>query len=657
MPSRVPAARKSTTNLEVSPMNRPGIAPTRTTRLILLAAALGFSLAPPAFAAPARNWVDMPRTFVVLNATGPAAARLFADQLENAGGHAAVVYESGAAVVYADDAVLARPECSGSVARSYRSSIDEAALTSLDARTGGAASAWNFARTLDNLEAVGAVSAADPIDRTGFADAGPRPVALERFAPRAPQDGYESLPRGAEYYDTSEFMAGSVAVGVWLLEDPGTTYDWTPAEQAQTYGGVQASLDNWVRKGGAPAFLTFFIEQHSGAMVSGTPILNPQSMDQTWIDEVLGNAGWAGANAFEKCFAYNNSIRASFGTNWCYSIFIVDSDPAVNQGLFSTGGYAWAYYGGPWIYMSRYSTWAYNWPRYYGVVPMHETGHIFMDTDEYNATLQYGGYLNLPDADGVQCIMNQNDSTRVCSATRGQLGWRDLDANGIIEPLDVPPIANLTPATPDPTTDAWPTWSGRAEVAMLANLNPLSNYYPPHDQTIARINAVEGRVDGGAWSPAIASDGGFDGYGEDFSWTPSAPLAAGGHLVEARAHTSVGRWSTVYGADSITVSLLAGVYDTGIDGALALMSPVPNPAHGAQLLRYRLPVAGPVRLVVVGVDGRPIRTLFDGARPAGPGQITWDGRDETGHPVPPAVYFVRIESAAGTRARKIVMLR
>ncbi len=624
--------------------------------LLTLAAALSLGLAPHASAAPARSWVDMPRTFVVLNASGPAAARIFADQLEAAGGHASVVYESGAAVVYADDAVLARPACSGSILRSFRSSIDEGALAALEPPAAEAAGAWNFARTLGDLGAAAGHPAGDAIDRAGFADAGPRPVPLASFAPLAPQDAYTSLPRGAQYYDTSEFMAGSVAVGVWLLEDPGTTYNWSATEQTQTYGGVQASLDNWVRKGGAKAFLTFFVQQHSGAMVSGTPILNPQSMDQVWIDEVLGNAGWTGANAFEKCFAYNNSIRTSFGTNWCYSIFIVDSNPLVNQGLFSTGGYAWAYYGGPWIYMSRYSSWAYNATSYAGVVPMHETGHIFMDTDEYNATLQYGGYLNLPDADGGSCIMNMNDSVWVCTATRGQLGWRDLDANGIIEPLDVPPTTALTPVAPDPTPDPAPTWTGQAQVALLANLNPLSNYYPPHDQTIARIDAVECRVDGGSWGPATASDGSFDGYVEGFSWTPSPALAVGGHLIESRAHTTVGRWSAVYGADSITITS-AGVDDVRPDGTLALLAPMPNPARGTPLLRYRLPAAGPVRLAVLGVDGRPVRTLLDGVRPAGPGQITWDGRDQAGRAVAPAVYIVRLESPAGARARKIVMLR
>jgi hypothetical protein len=381
------------------------------------------------------------------------------------------------------------------------------------------------------------------------------------------------------------------------------------------------------------------------------------SMDETWVNEALGNLGWTGADGYEKCFAYNHSIRDAYAAQWCYSIFVADSNPSVNQGLFEGGGYAWAYFGGPWIYMSRYSTWAFNYTRYYAVVPMHETGHIFMDTDEYDGTTQYGGYLNAPDHDFAQCIMNQNDSTRVCVETRNQLGWRDLDANGVIEPLDVPPGTSLTPVAPDPTTNPAPVWTGRAQVATLVNLNPFSYYSPPHDQTIARISDVECRADAGAWGAATASDGAFDGYGEDFTWTP-APLAAGTHVIEARARTTVGVWSTVYASDTVTVAPNVGVGDPArAGGGLVLLPPEPNPARAGATLRFFLPEAGRVRVRIAGIDGRRVRLLLDRDRPAGSGSLAWDGRDESGRRAPPGVYVCRIETHAGSAARRLAVVR
>lgn len=603
------------------------------------------------------GWENAPRAFVMLRDPSPAALAAFADSLEAAGGHASVLYSSGAAVVYGDDSILARGEIAGAITGIFRSELDPRAFETLDPGRRQAGGAWNAALALGDLDA--GPENDSPLAPSGhpLPDAGPRPVALASRPALSVLDSFIHAPEGADYYDTSEFLAGRVAVGVWLLEDAGPGMVWSASEVTETLGGVQAGLDNWVRKGGAPAFLTFFVETHTNVIVSGTPIQNPISMDETWVNETLGNLGWTGANGFEKCFAYNNAIRSAYNSNWCYSIFIVDSNPNVNQGLFTGGGYAWAYFGGPWAYMSRVSTWAYNSTRYHAVVPMHETGHIFMVTDEYDGIAQYGGYLNTPDNDFTQCIMNQNDSTRVCQTTRNQLGWRDLDGDGIIEPLDVPPVTSLTPVASDPTTDATPTWSGRAQVATLANLNPLSNYRPPHDQTIAFISAVQGRADGGAWTTATASDGAFDGRGEDFTWTP-APLAAGTHVIEVRALTSVGNWSAAFGRDTLTVTSNVAVAEPTRSGAgLALFPPEPNPATAGALFRFTLPALGFVNLAIFGVDGRRLRMLLEGERPAGPGSLTWDGRDDAGNVLPPGVYLCRVRSKAGSVLRRLAVVR
>lgn len=615
--------------------------------------ALALGLAVPGGPAGARSWEHSPRALVVLRDDAPGGARSFADRLEAAGGHVAVVTSSRTAVVYADDAILAGETLRPWVASVHRGATEPAGAAAGDGGAARAVAMWNMALEMP------AASPADDGPGPAEADAGKLPVRLPAHPAlqRAAQSG--AWPYGADYYDTSEFMAGSVAVGVWLLEAAGPGYDWSADEVTQTLAGVQSGLENWVRKGGAPAFLTFYLDIHTGVPVSGVPISNAMSMDQTWVNEALGNAGWPGGNGFEKAFAYNNAIRDTFETNWCYSIVIVDSNPNVNQGLFSGGGYAWSYYGGPWVYMSRYSTWAYNAASYYAVVPMHESGHTFMSTDEYDGVIQYGGYLNLPDQN-VRCIMNRNDSTTVCSWTRGQLGWRDLDGDGVIDPLSTPPLANLSAHAPDPTAEPTPAWSGAASVTTLPNLNPLSNYYPPHAQTIARIDAVECRVDGGEWSAASADDGAFDGYAEAFSWT-APPLMDGEHVVEARAHTSAGVWSAAYGADTLTVSgSPVGVPEQPVAGSAAIevFSPRPNPARGACDVRFALARGGVVSAGIFDAGGRLVRRLAD-AREFGAGahSLHWDGRDDEGRPVPPGVLLVQVVAGPSRATRRFVVVR
>jgi flagellar hook assembly protein FlgD len=73
-------------------------------------------------------------------------------------------------------------------------------------------------------------------------------------------------------------------------------------------------------------------------------------------------------------------------------------------------------------------------------------------------------------------------------------------------------------------------------------------------------------------------------------------------------------------------------------------------------LHFVLPAAGAVELTVFDVSGRRVRTLIAGPRPAGAGEISWDGRDETGHPVRAGLYLARLRTGAGARTGRLVRL-
>lgn len=65
-------------------------------------------------------------------------------------------------------------------------------------------------------------------------------------------------------------------------------------------------------------------------------------------------------------------------------------------------------------------------------------------------------------------------------------------------------------------------------------------------------------------------------------------------------------------------------------------------------VRYTLPAAVRTTVGIYGPNEERVRLLLDGAE-QGPGQfqVTWDGRDEEGRPVPDEAYFVRIDLARG----------
>jgi hypothetical protein len=103
---------------------------------------------------------------------------------------------------------------------------------------------------------------------------------------------------------------------------------------------------------------------------------------------------------------------------------------------------------------------------------------------------------------------------------------------------------------------------------------------------------------------------------------------------------------------------------TGVETAAARGMPparlhplVPNPFNPSTTVRFTLASAARVRLTVFDVAGARVRVLANGAFPAGEHRILWDGRNDRGTDVGSAAYFVRLEAAGRSNARKVVLLR
>lgn len=83
----------------------------------------------------------------------------------------------------------------------------------------------------------------------------------------------------------------------------------------------------------------------------------------------------------------------------------------------------------------------------------------------------------------------------------------------------------------------------------------------------------------------------------------------------------------------------------------------PNPFRGATEVRFDLPRAGRVGVVVYDAAGRELRQLAEGAMAAGPHTVRWDGADASGHRVPSGVYFYRLSIDGRTEGRRVIVAR
>ncbi len=74
-------------------------------------------------------------------------------------------------------------------------------------------------------------------------------------------------------------------------------------------------------------------------------------------------------------------------------------------------------------------------------------------------------------------------------------------------------------------------------------------------------------------------------------------------------------------------------------------------------IRYTLPSAGPVSLVIHDLTGAARRSLASAILPAGEHCVTWDGADAKGNRLPNGLYFAVLRTTAGETVRKLVLER
>ncbi len=94
----------------------------------------------------------------------------------------------------------------------------------------------------------------------------------------------------------------------------------------------------------------------------------------------------------------------------------------------------------------------------------------------------------------------------------------------------------------------------------------------------------------------------------------------------------------------------------GESSGLVLAQNYPNPFRSDTAVRFELPSSSNVRLDVVDVAGRLVRSLVDGPKPAGAHVVSWDGRDRSGTNAATGVYAVRLQAGGSVLVRKMVVL-
>lgn len=422
----------------------------------------------------------------------------------------------------------------------HREKLDDGALASLTSEERRAAQVWNA--LLDSETSAEPAVGLEGLEAELVGDAfvAPPPEGLEPLS---------DIPTPT-YYQTSEYFIGRVAVGIVLLESDGSidpsTEDWTEPERALVLDKISAALDWWAARE-PNAHLTFVYADGTADPVATSyePISRHYGDQALWITEAMTKMGISGYSYFDQVRGYNNILRETYNTDWAFTIFVIDSSNDSDNRL-ADGYFAYAYLGGPFTVLTTGSN-GYG-PHNLDAVAAHEIGHIFMAIDQY-----YSAHQSCTHRSGYLGVENQNSQYGDCIAdsasimrgqtypyqtgaideyARGQVGWRDSDRDGILDPMDT----TLSVSSADYVIDAeLPnvlTFSGRVQDEPYPS--PLRR-----STTINSIEQVQYRVESGAWINAQPVDGAFDTYIEDITFTTS-PLPTGDLTLELRVVDSAG---------------------------------------------------------------------------------------------------------------------
>jgi hypothetical protein len=157
----------------------------------------------------------------------------------------------------------------------------------------------------------------------------------------------------------------------------------------------------------------------------------------------------------------------------------------------------------------------------------------------------------------------------------------------------------------------------------------------------------------------------FDGGGATFSTggiyslgatigQPDAGLMSGGVLTLAGGFWQGGMTVTAVDPED------PGTPDETVAAAglpFRLHPAAPNPSRAQARIAFDLPAAGTVLLAVYDLQGARIRTLVDGALPAGRNSFVWEGGDDDGHPIASGTYIVRLRAGPWVDQEKVVVIK
>lgn len=353
-----------------------------------------------------------------------------------------------------------------------------------------------------------------PRTATGRLDSLFGPRALEFIVSNLPERLFEKSGAafGAGWRDNCLYLAGHTVVAVFFV--PGALGEWVELRDMEAaFERIVVGFDELID-----------LEPDAGIRF-------------TYILEVDGTGNPLAAPP--RNLEYVNELRSRYHSAWSLQLETFNSDSTR-----ASGGYYFPYVQSPRLPSERQVQVAAL--EAFGARPQWRTWN------GANSPTARSGYLgvvnaNSADEDGSgffdgageaqpDVMMDTSGDLVLTTYTRGQVGWRDGDGDGVLDPLDTVPRSSLSLVRDGESAQ----FLGRAEDRPVPHEITTGSWYTWHHAvTLNTIRSVDCRLEDGPWVPAMPVDGAFDTASERFR-CDLPELPAGTYHLWSRATNSVG---------------------------------------------------------------------------------------------------------------------
>jgi hypothetical protein len=120
---------------------------------------------------------------------------------------------------------------------------------------------------------------------------------------------------------------------------------------------------------------------------------------------------------------------------------------------------------------------------------------------------------------------------------------------------------------------------------------------------------------------------------------------------------SGGNTNSITLVDKGVLTSIAFIKEKGLPFTYDLSQNYPNPFNPETMIKYQLPKACDVKLVVFNLKGQKVATLYNGVQQAGYHTIRWNGLDDQQRTITSGIYFYRLEADSYSKTCKMLFVR